>query len=103
MKEFKGTQGEWRAIAFGLSKWGKTRVVSGGENEVLGFGKSVCSTYGNEFSDIKESEANAQLISAAPDLLEALLELLITFEENEQAIPVSDQIRIEKAINKALK
>ena len=48
-----------------------------------------------------DCEANANLIAAAPELLEALQDVLTVFEERETAIPVSTQIKIEQAIKKA--
>jgi hypothetical protein len=43
-----------------------------------------------------------QIREAAPELLEALQDILIVFEEREQSIPISTQIKIDKAINKAI-
>ena len=55
-----------------------------------------------DYSNEKEHESNAKLIEAAPELLEALQDILLVFEERETAIPVSTQMKIETAINKAL-
>ena len=51
--------------------------------------------------DEREANRNAKLIAAAPELLEALQDVLLAFEERETAIPVSTQMKIEKAIKKA--
>lgn len=79
-KEFKGTKGTWIAIPFGLTSEGATRVVSEDKDDLLGYSRFVCNAYCNQFVDLKESEANAKLIAAAPELLEALQKCVKTME-----------------------
>ena len=71
----KHTKGKWTALPFGLAKEGVTKVFADFGKEGFSFGKYICDTYGNEFSDLKECEANAKLIASAPELLESLIEL----------------------------
>ena len=91
MEEFKGTKGEWslhpRAIACVCLKDG--RVVAN------------CGAYFNstEFERIAaENEANAKLISAAPELLNACIEALKDVSVEEPAYHT-----LNAAIDKALK
>lgn len=77
--EFKGTKGNWRI-------YNDFKVGTGVKN--------ICEIYNNTSN---ESKANAKLIAAAPDLLEALQK--IASNSNDHAM-----IRIAiKAIQKALK
>lgn len=95
--EFKGTKGEWRAINNGHF-WD---ITPDGSIQCLG------STTSNKFLNIdkEKEEANAKLIAAAPELLEALQEVLPHLGHYAD-LHVSVQkkvIKAEKAINKALK
>lgn len=60
--EFKGTLGKWEVF----KQEGYDIAVNCGEEEICDF----------LFSDKQKSEANAKLIASAPDLLEALEELI---------------------------
>ena len=82
MSEFKGTKGEWRIESI--------------EGSCSLFIESNSGCLGTVWSNSK-TEANAKLIAAAPDMLEALQK--IASNSNDHAM-----IRIAiKAINKALK
>lgn len=110
MSEFKGTPGPWDVMnqtdvfgqlggdsgdgavadetdgwqicdcAVGMTKWG-------GDYTELGYGVRV---------------ANARLISAAPELLEALQELAFLYEHDEGCRELTEYKRAKEAINKAL-
>ncbi|MGP9419310.1 hypothetical protein ACT3RT_10010 [Ewingella sp. AOP9-I1-14] len=65
MSEFKGTKGPWR-----LAEGQKDMVVT---DRPLGEGQIVAATYGDNMPE------NAMLISAAPELLEALISVMSMF------------------------
>ena len=105
--EFKGTKGEWY-------------VVGSEPAEIATDKKSICFVgIQDYFNKDIEQRANAKLIAAAPELLDALLEtdkdlcilwaqMLELEETNPRAEGLSDLIkswrdRNKKAINKALK
>lgn len=75
MSEFKGTPGPWKQVENGGRMVG---VMSKGEWVVYKAGQDRMSTH--------ELEANAKLIAAAPDLLEALTDLLTRFNSSELTI-----------------
>ena len=83
--EFKGTKGEWK-------------ITGTGENRIMINGSSIDVWWNLSSCDVSEDEgkANAKLIAAAPDLLEALQGLLLN-GHNDKQIEIS-----QKAINKAL-
>lgn len=64
-------------------------------------GTSLIAMAQMDFMTEEELKANTKLMAAAPELLEALQDVLTVFEERETAIPVSTQIKIEQAIKKA--
>ncbi|WP_432693104.1 hypothetical protein [Morganella morganii] len=83
--EFKGTPGPWsHADSHGLNE------TAGGA--IHGDGKTLCLVLGKGIGKEKAT-ANAKLMAAAPDLLEALIELRKLVAYHDQA---------DAAINKAL-
>lgn len=64
-------------------------------------GTSLIAMAQMDFMTEEELKVNSKLMAAAPELLEALQDVLTVFEERETAIPVSTQIKIEQAIKKA--
>ena len=85
--EFKGTKGEWDTD--------ENLVVRNNERV------NICDSWnmgGESFPNIKEAIANAKLIAAAPDLLEALMSI----ENDDNSIPKAIWNMRNKAIAKAL-
>ena len=83
--EFKGTKGEWK-----ITGTGEQRTMINGSSI------DVWWNIGSPAVSEDEGKANAKLIAAAPDLLEALQGLLLNGHNDKQIeIP-------KKAINKAL-
>ena len=104
MKTFKGTKGEWWACCTDDDRTSHYVFVGDGE-------ATICAMRSNDKSEkhfeansyelsILERNANAKLIAAAPDLLEALQDLVKFCEENETGAELE---LAENAINKALK
>lgn len=107
MKEFKGTPGPWR--------FDEQETLSGGP--VFYIAQDDNAKYTPNYSDVSQTcsgelkhiqEANAQLIAAAPDLLEALQEMTAIVKKNsypQPDKPSSNYARAEWAesiISKAL-
>lgn len=89
MKEFKGTPGPWHWDEEGL----------GNKNHIV---------FGKEYPAEMTSKANKDLIAAAPELLEALQELISGYEDREH-LGMFDMLvhgdliqKANAAINKAL-
>lgn len=90
--EFKGTKGEWN---YHITGNGTTDYHNIKTND----GRVVALVYPNYVTN-EEMEANAKLIASAPDLLEALQDLVRFCEENE----VFAELELaNQAIEKALK
>jgi hypothetical protein len=92
-EEFKGTNGEWKI------QEPYNTFVYGSD------GKLICQIKYDPFSE--ESIANAQLIAAAPVLLEALLSLMDGVANLPPLVAIEGVLKTEweqglKAINKAL-
>ena len=87
----KHTKGEWRALPMGFVNEGATKVVTLANNI-----KFVCNTFISH-ETVETAEANAKLIAAAPDLLEAAMQLLSWKGETPQHC----REQLEKAIKKA--
>lgn len=87
MERFKGTKGKWF-----VDGWDTDRVIS--DRPYINIAKSY------RHPDLEQSKANSQLISAAPELLEALIFMRDRFvPNNEFTSPAC--IMADKAINKA--
>lgn len=88
--EFKGTKAPWH--------YGKHGHV------VNEFGVTVCQTYSKQEEDYENADINRKLISAAPDLLEALQNIVEQVEGCELDFNQIEAVKLAKAaINKALK
>lgn len=95
-KEFKGTKGDFKD---GTKGW---KAVPYGEDDKVGFATHEIhwSDYGECVAEVVHEEANAKLIAAALDLLEALQELKLALEgEYHDWSHIS---KAETAISKAL-
>ena len=103
MKEFKGTNGEWNACCTGEGE--KSHYVFDAVEGV------ICGMHSNDPNDekgnfesmepvitIEERQANAKLIAAAPELLEALQYLV----KSKSIAPILGWSLAEQAIEKAL-
>lgn len=97
-QQFKGTEGQWhRAIKRG----GTERLVGVTGNNFQPLCEILYS--GGYGMTEEEVEANANLVSAAPDLLNALIEVANLLEENEPNWYLRKHYnRITSALNKAL-
>lgn len=103
---FKGTRGEWRPIFKHYKKEPKTICLGVGLQEKQDIGtyieyvcNSVLPDTGKEYiKQRKQIEADMYLISAAPDMLEALQNI----ENDNGFIPAPIWEMIQNAIKKAL-
>ncbi|NHA25147.1 hypothetical protein GWK88_14935 [Enterobacter roggenkampii] len=84
MKEFKGTPGEWNY------SHARGEVVSKSEGLIA------------ELVVNGQEDNNGSLIAAAPDLLEALQELVFLYEHDEGCRDLTEYKRAKAAISKAL-
>ena len=111
-KEFKGTKGEWRVYEHDC-----TVVVSDIEHNGIVAEVHTPDSHCNHIAychdgthwedNLKTSQANAQLIAAAPDLLEALLFLMDGVANLPPLVAIDGVLKREwvqglKAIHKAL-
>lgn len=69
MENFKGTKGDWKEINIQLTDWSNCSVG-------VDKGQVICTMYYEGVEIPEEAKANAKLVSVAPDLLEALYELI---------------------------
>jgi len=107
MKDFGGTKGPWEACCTSEGK--KSHYVFAGSGYA-----TVCAMNSNDPDDetgnyesmcetvtVRERQANAKLIQSAPDMLEALTDLLNTYDEKGQLLDFNvDKAR--KAVKRAL-
>ena len=113
--EFKGTKAEW-INGWGDGLTGPTTPVTDQfcceEREYIPISfedQTIAIVVQPKNNSIEEMEANAKLIASAPDLLEALQEILILHNEDMEGSPLTANEwyeavkKGEKAIEKALK
>lgn len=102
MKEFKGTKNGWKLVkdksSNGLIGVKKAFAIDDTTEEW-----AVCAVWRDVGLHEDEAEANAKLISAAPELLKALQDLYECVDiEKELPLPITLRKQVEKAIKKAL-
>ena len=92
--EFKGTKKEWLFNGF-------DSVIFSTDD----FDNKDCDLYKHQYNNIEEMHANAKLIAAAPDLLEALQSMLKMYDRHLPENTMGGIIcnKAKKAIEKALK
>lgn len=95
--EFKGTKGEWKMSEINISDYKSICVFSDGEKQ-----KVLLHIHLPNYEITEEELSNAKLIACAPDLLEALQEMIIQ-NELRGYVDSSDMIKAKQAIEKALK
>ncbi|GAB7454695.1 hypothetical protein OUHCRE13_43210 [Enterobacter roggenkampii] len=88
MKRFEGSPAPWRINGVDYHDYGLIDA-EGGEIMLL---KAEC----------EQDDRNATLIAAAPDLLEALQELVFLYEHDEGCRELTEYKRAKEAISKAL-
>jgi len=107
MKEFKGTKGKWN-VRHSDSKTAFNIVgsVLGGNYKIARCSYLVDWSLSTEWNEKEksEAEANAKLIAAAPELLEALKNMLFIFDRDlsEDTIGRDYCDKAKQAIEKAL-
>jgi hypothetical protein len=103
MKEFKGTKGDWKIIKGGFSKKDSSPNIFQifAANEDL---EMICIVKEDKIlhNRVQDHNANAQIISAAPDLLRQLQLARIDLVEWGYALDSQRIVSIDNAINKAL-
>lgn len=92
MEKFMGTPGPWSYRKTG-THWNNASLT----NIEINFGDD-----GECVADTVYEERDAMLISAAPELLEALQELAFLYEHDEGCRELKEYKRAKAAINKAL-
>ncbi len=93
-KEFKGTKGIWEVLFIEFENYDLLCVAR--ENTAI-----AQQTFGGKVTE--EMKANAQLIAAAPDMLEALMIINDDIERGPVRYSYQEKMEIgKKAINKAL-
>lgn len=96
MTQFKGTPGPWKCLREEVNKH-YIRISSTKVGERFAVANVLIPLYDDVHErEAKETRANAQLIAAAPELLEALQMML-----DSQVLPIWHQSIARAAINKA--
>lgn len=95
--EFKGTKGKWKLDGIDEDLY----MVS---SDLPVQGNIICMMPDEEFDESRANwESNAQLIAAAPELLEALIDLVLECESQTMETSSNESIlKSKQAINKAL-
>ena len=96
MTQFKGTPGPWRVS----EKRGDLIDIRHENNEPGAMSLNLAQVVARQ-SWLREAEANARLIAAAPELLEALRDLLIRTSELDEYGEDCTFAKARAAINKA--
>ena len=94
MKEFQGTPGPWRVS----EKRGDLIDIRHNDNGIGAISLNLAHVVARQ-SWLKEAEANAKLISAAPELLDALQFII---NDCSRMIPKCAEDKARSAIKKAL-
>lgn len=99
MRKFKGTKGEWKKYTDKIDN--HTKIWVNGTSQI-----PICSIqrYNLGVDYIKEAEANAELIAAAPELLKALIIAEKYLHNADRELKSGKTLRqlVNQAINKAL-
>lgn len=93
--EIKHTPGPWKQSSIIPSDEYTTVILGGQYNGIIA--RAELSPY----FEIEQSEANAKLIAAAPELLKALQGVYSMLESDPEASEFYDMGKIKSAINKA--
>tara|TARA_R110002153_G_scaffold155585_1_gene307654 strand:+ start:632 stop:916 length:285 start_codon:yes stop_codon:yes gene_type:complete len=91
--EFKGTKGDWYVDKNAMTVTTKELVD----------GDIVCDAPEGFIESMENWKANAKLIAAAPDLLEALKKSVISMKLADEVEFADEIYQAEEVINKALK
>lgn len=98
MKEFKGTPGPWRVS----EKRGDLIDIRHNSNGIGAISLNLAHVVARQ-SWLKEAEANAKLIAAAPELLEALQRMVSKAHKQNWNDAYPEELQsAQAAINKAL-
>ena len=97
MNEFKGTPGPWRVS----EKRGDLIDIRHNDNGIGAISLNLAHVVARQ-SWLKEAEANAKLIAAAPELLE-VLKLILSYHDDGNCVLHKEDVSMARAaINKAL-